>query len=104
MKKFLVPVRYSAMIDRLPIPYSAWCHVEIESESIDKLIDDVRHNRIDVELPPVDALSYIDDDVEIDHDKSIIDLDSGEEFYLQKWSDFYEKIFSTSKLRGVGSS
>ena len=35
MKKFLVPVRYSAMIDRLPIPYSAWCHVEIESESID---------------------------------------------------------------------
>lgn len=82
MKKFLVPVRYSAMIDRLPIPYSAWCHVEIESESIDKLIDDVRHNRIDVELPSVDALSYIDDDVEIDHDKSIIDLDSGEEFYL----------------------
>ena len=82
MKKFLVPVRYSAMINRLPIPYSAWCHVEIESESIDKLIDDVRHNRIDVELPPVDALSYIDDDVEIDHDKSIIDLDSGEEFYL----------------------
>lgn len=68
------------MIDRLPIPYSAWCHVEIESESIEKLIDDVRHNRIDIELPQVDVLSYVD--VEIDHDKSIIDLDSGEEFYL----------------------
>lgn len=80
MKKFLVPVSYSAMIDRLPIPYSAWCHVEIESESIEKLIDDVRHNRIDIELPQVDVLSYVD--VEIDHDKSIIDLDSGEEFYL----------------------
>lgn len=44
MKKFLVPVCYSAMMDRLPIPYYAWCHVEIESESIEKLIDDVCHN------------------------------------------------------------
>lgn len=70
MKKFLVPVSYSV-----------WGHVEVESESIEKLLDDLRHNRIYVPLPEMNDVAYIDGSDMIDMDSSIIDVKTHEEIW-----------------------
>lgn len=70
MKKFLVPVSYAV-----------WGHVEVESESIDKLLDDLRHNRIYVPLPEMNDVAYIDGSDMIDMDSSIIDVETREEIW-----------------------
>ena len=70
MKKFLVPVSYSV-----------WGHVEVESESIKNLLDDLRHNRIYVPLPEMNDVAYIDGSDMIDMDSSIIDVKTHEEIW-----------------------
>lgn len=69
MKKFLVPVSYVV-----------WGRVEVESESIEKLRDDIRHNRIYVPLPSIDDVDCIDGSDEVDVDASIIDVETDEEY------------------------
>lgn len=68
MKKFLVPVSYVV-----------WGRVEVESESIEKLRDDIRHNRIYVPLPEMDDVAYIDGSDMVDMDSSIIDVETDKE-------------------------
>lgn len=70
MKKFLVPVSYVV-----------WGRVEVESESIEKLRDDIRHNRIYVPLPEMDDVAYIDGSDMVDMDSSIIDVETDEELW-----------------------
>lgn len=70
MKKFLVPVSYVV-----------WGRVEVESESAEKLIDDIRHNRIYVPLPAINDVDYIDGSDEVDMDASIIDVETDDEIW-----------------------
>lgn len=70
MKKFAVPVTYTV-----------WGRVEVESESYEKLLDDIRHNRINVPLPEMNDVAYIDGSDIIDMDSSIIDVETREEIW-----------------------
>lgn len=70
MKKFLVPVSYVV-----------WGRVEVESESYEKLLDDLRHNRIYVPLPDMADVEYIDGSDTVDMDASIIDVETDEELW-----------------------
>lgn len=65
MKKFLVPV-YCLMTGR----------VVVESESTEKLIDDIRHNRIDV--PFTEDMEVMHDSFGIDQESYIIDMETDE--------------------------
>lgn len=57
-----------------------WGRVEVESESIEKLRDDIQHNRIYVPLPSMDDVDCIDGSDEVDVDASIIDVETDEEY------------------------
>lgn len=57
MKKFLVPVSYAV-----------WGRVEVESESIEQLLDDLRHQRLDLPILEYDEQEYVDDSYELDVD------------------------------------
>lgn len=70
MKKFAVPVTYVV-----------WGRVEVESESYEKLLDDIRHNRINVPIPDMDYVDYIDGSDTVDMDASIIDVETDEELW-----------------------
>ena len=62
MKKFLVPVSYVV------------CgRVEVESESIEQLLDDLRHQRLDLPI-------LVDDSYELDVDSEIIDTETDERY------------------------
>ena len=65
MKKFLVPVSYAV-----------WGRVEVESESVEKLLDDIRHNRLDIKMPELDEMEYVEDSLDIDRDFYVIDVES----------------------------
>lgn len=66
MKKFLVPV--SCLM---------WKRVAVESESVEKLLDDIRHNRLDIKMPELDEMEYVEDSLDIDRDFYVIDVESG---------------------------
>lgn len=65
MKKFLVPVRYSSLY-----------RVEVESESVHKLRDDIKNGRLDLPIPEASGMEYLDGDYEIDSNYYMIDVDS----------------------------
>ena len=67
MKKFLVPV--SCLM---------WKRVEVESESVEKLLNDIRHNRLDIKMPELDEMEYVEDSLAIDRDDYIIDMETDE--------------------------
>lgn len=67
MKKFLVPV--SCLMLR---------RVEVESESVEKLLDDIRHNRLNIKMPELDEMEYVEDSLDIDRDFYIIDMETDE--------------------------
>jgi hypothetical protein len=69
MKKFLVPVSYAV-----------WGRVEVESESIEQLLDDLRHQRLDLPILEYDEQEYVDDSYELDVDSEIIDTETDERF------------------------
>ena len=69
MKKFLVPVSYAV-----------WGRVEVESESIDKLLDDLRHQRINLPLLEGDEAEYLEDSYELDIDSEIVDVETDERY------------------------
>lgn len=69
MKKFLVPVSYAV-----------WGRVEVESESIEQLLDDLRHQRLDLPILEYDEQEYVDDSYELDVDSEIIDVETDERF------------------------
>lgn len=69
MKKFLVPVSYAV-----------WGRVEVESESIEQLLDDLRHQRLDLPILEYDEQEYVDDSYELDVDSEIIDAETDERF------------------------
>ena len=69
MKKFLVPVSYVV------------CgRVEIESESIEKLIDDMKNRRIDFMLPDLDEVEYSPDSEDFDPTCDIVDIETNERY------------------------
>lgn len=69
MKKFLVPVSYVV------------CgKVEIESESIEKLIDDMKNRRIDFMLPNLDEVEYSPDSEDFDPTCDIFDIETNERY------------------------
>lgn len=69
MKKFLVPVSYVV------------CgKVEIESESIEKLIDDMKNRRIDFMLPNLDEVEYSPDSEDFDPTCDIVDIETNERY------------------------
>ena len=65
MKKFLVPVS-CLMTGR----------VIVESESAEKLIDDIRNKRINV--PFTEDMEFVNDSFDIDHENYIIDMETDE--------------------------
>lgn len=69
MKKFLVPVSYAV-----------WGRVEVESESIEQLLDDLRHQRLDLPILEYDEQEYVDDSYELDVDSEIIDVETDERY------------------------
>ena len=69
MKKFLVPVSYAV-----------WGRVEVESESIEQLLDDLRHQRLDLPILEYDEQEYVDDSYELDVDSEIIDTETDERY------------------------
>lgn len=69
MKKFLVPVSYAV-----------WGQVEVECDSREKLLDDLRHQCINLPLLEGDEAEYLDDSYELDVDSEIIDIETGEGF------------------------
>lgn len=69
MKKFLVPVSYAV-----------WGRVEVESESIEQLLDDLRHQRLDLPILEYDEQAYVDDSYELDVDSEIIDAETDERY------------------------
>ena len=69
MKKFLVPVSYAV-----------WGRVEVESESIEQLLDDLRHQRLDLPILEYDEQEYVEDSYELDVDSEIIDTETDERF------------------------
>ena len=69
MKKFLVPVSYAV-----------WGRVEVESESIEQLLDDLRHQRLDLPILEYDEQEYMDDSYELDVDSEIIDTETDERY------------------------
>lgn len=69
MKKFLVPVSYAV-----------WGRVEVESESIEQLLDDLRHQRLDLPILEYDEQEYVDDSYELDVDSEIIDTETNERY------------------------
>ena len=111
MKKFSVPVSYYEISRFSTERHYVETRFEVESESIETLLDDLRCSRIRV------PLTLSDDEDILNLNSWIMNLDKTMKsltwkqtkdfiyrIYLQKWSDLYEKIFSTSKLRSVGSS
>ena len=69
MKKFSVPVSYVV------------CgRVEIESESIEKLIDDMKNRRIDFMLPNLDEVEYSPDSEDFDPTCDIVDMETNERY------------------------
>lgn len=69
MKKFLVPVSYAV-----------WGRVKVESESIEQLLDDLRHQRLDLPILEYDEQEYVDDSYELDVDSEIIDTETDERY------------------------
>ena len=69
MKKFLVPVSYAV-----------WGRVEVESESIEQLLDDLSHQRLDLPILEYDEQEYVDDSYELDVDCEIIDVETDERY------------------------
>ena len=69
IKKFLVPVSYAV-----------WGRVEVESESIEQLLDDLRHQRLDLPILEYDEQEYVDDSYELDVDSEIIDTETDERY------------------------
>ena len=69
VKKFLVPVSYAV-----------WGRVEVESESIEQLLDDLRHQRLDLPILEYDEQEYVDDSYELDVDSEIIDTETDERY------------------------
>lgn len=72
MKKFAVPVTYTV-----------WGRVEVESESIEQLLDDLRHQRLDLPILEYDEQEYVEDSYELDVDSEIIDAETDERFGFQ---------------------
>ena len=68
-KKFLVPVSYAV-----------WGRVEVESESIKQLLDDLRHQRLDLPILEYDEQEYVDDSYKLDVDSEIIDTETDERY------------------------
>lgn len=65
----------------IPVSYTMWGQVEVESESIEKLMDDIRHNRISISLPSPENAEYVDDSFEVDYDGDILDEETSESYW-----------------------
>lgn len=65
MKKFSVPVRCTMLY-----------RVDIESESVDKLRDDIKHGRLDLPILEVSGMEYLDGSCEVDSNYYVIDVHS----------------------------
>ena len=57
-----------------------WGRVEVESESIEQLLDDLRHQRLDLPILEYDEQEYVDDSYELDVDSAIIDTETDERY------------------------
>ena len=57
-----------------------WGRVEVESESIEQLLDDLCHQRLDLPILEYDEQEYVDDSYELDVDSEIIGTETDERY------------------------